>query len=54
MNRSLIIQVIIFTSLIMMMGTISSKKEPKETEEENSKLREKVSIEEVTNIESES
>ncbi|KAF2518682.1 sodium:proton antiporter [Flavobacterium salilacus subsp. salilacus] len=34
MNRSLIIQVIIFTSLIMMMGTISSKKEPKESEAE--------------------
>ncbi|OIQ18696.1 MAG: sodium:proton antiporter [Flavobacterium sp. MedPE-SWcel] len=29
-NRSLIIQVIILTSLIMMMGTISSKKESKE------------------------
>ena len=54
MDRSLIIQVIIFTSLIMMMGTISSKKEPKEAEEEKAKPREKVTIEEVTNIESES
>lgn len=36
-NRSLIIQVIVLTSLIMMMGTISSKKDPKEKEEEKAK-----------------
>lgn len=34
-NRSLIIQVIVLTSLIMMMGTISVKKEPKEVEDDS-------------------
>lgn len=41
MNRSMIIQVVILTSLIMMIGTISSKKEPEEDQAEE-KAKEKL------------
>ncbi len=48
MNKSLIIQVIILTSLVMMMGTISSKKEPTEEKDKKEKDTEKEKLSKAT------